>query len=205
MRIGDWRCALTRIRPRLATSIPDPGAGLRYPPRGRRGGVESLPQPRNRVSQFLAAGAVAVLLVGPSPISAADESPAVDLDRLLQLPPPEPFIHGNPRPGGATRTQWKARFSEARGDLEKARMALAAAKQELEELAGDSAAWRMAVPGGQPDSNANSPVSFRLIQEIRRQREEVAHGQRRMKELEVEANLAGVPEDWSQPPDPNVP
>ncbi len=167
--------------------------------------MKSLPQPRNRVSRFLAAGAVAVLLVGPSPISAADESPAVDLDRLLQLPPPEPSIYGNPRPGGATRTQWKARFSEARGDLEKARMALAAAKKELEELAGDSAAWQMAVPGGQPDSNANSPVSFRLIQEIRRQREEVEHGQRRMKELEVEANLAGVPEDWSQPPDPNVP
>ena len=164
-----------------------------------------MPQPRNRVSRFLAAGAVAVLVVGPSPISAADESPVVDLDRLLQLPPPEPSIYGNPRPGGATRSQWRDRFSEVRGDLEKARMALAAAKTELEELAGDSAAWQMAVPGGQPDANTNSPVSFRLIQEIRRQREEIEHGQRRMKELKVEANLAGVPEEWGQPPDPDVP
>ncbi len=164
-----------------------------------------MPQPRNRVSRFLAAGAVAVLVVGPGRISAADEPPAVDLDRLLQLPPSEPSIHGNPRPGGATRSQWRTRFSEARGDVEKARMALAVAKKELEELAGDSAAWQMAVPGGQPDSNENSPVSFRLIQEIRRQREEVEHGQRRIKDLQVEANLAGVPDEWSQPRDPSVP
>ena len=72
-------------------------------------------------------------------------------------------------------------------------------------LAGESAAWQMAVPGVGVESNENSPISFRLIQEIRRQREEVEHGQRRLQDLEVEANLAGVPKAWSQPPDSPTP
>ncbi len=146
------------------------------------------------------AGASAALLAGAGWVAAADERPAVDLDRLLRLPRSEQAIHENPRPGGATRSQWRARFSQARADLEDARVALAVAQKELEELAVNSSTWQMAVPGGPANISENSPISFRLVQEIRRQREEVEHSQRRLRDLEVESNLAGVPEEWTQHP-----
>ena len=146
------------------------------------------------------AGASAALLAGAGWAAAADERPAVDLDRLLRLPPSGQALQQDPRPGGATRSQWRARFSEARADLDDAREALAAAQKELEELAGDSSTWQVAVPGASANSSENSPISFRLVQEIRRQREEVEHSQRRLRELAVEANLAGVPEEWTERP-----
>ena len=155
---------------------------------------------RNGGSRVLVAGASAALMAGAGWVAAADERPAVDLDRLLRLPPSGQALQQNPRPGGATRSQWRARFSDARADLEDARTALAVAQKELEELAGDSSTWQMAIPGASANSSENSPISFRLIQEIRRQREEVEHGQSRLRELGVEANLAGVPEEWTQSP-----
>jgi hypothetical protein len=39
-------------------------------------------------------------------------------------------------------------------------------------------------------------VSYKLRQDIRRQRDEVAQAERVLQELRIEANLAGVPEDW---------
>ena len=56
----------------------------------------------------------------------------------------------------------------------------------------------MAAPGAQPTAE-NSPVSYKLRQEIRRQREEVGRAERRLRELEVEASLAGVPAEWRGP------
>ncbi len=166
--------------------------------RWRRGGLATLPRRRNGGGRVLVAGASAALLAGAGWVAAADERPVVDLDRLLRLPPSEEDLRPNPRPGGATRSEWSARFSEARADLENARVALAAAQKELEELAEDSSTWQMAVPGATANANENSPISFRLVQEIRRQREEVEHNQSRLRELVVEANLAGVPEAWTQ-------
>lgn len=161
--------------------------------------MANLPRRRNGASRILVAGASAALLAGAGWVAAADERPAVDLDRLLRLPASGQAFHDNPRPGGATRSQWRARFSDARADLEDARLALAAAQKELEELAGESSTWQMAVPGASANSSENSPISFRLVQEIRRQREEVEHSQRRLQDLGVESNLAGVPEEWIQP------
>ena len=157
-----------------------------------------MPRRRNGGGRVLVAGASAALLAGAGWVAAADERPVVDLDRLLRLPPSEEDLRPNPRPGGATRSEWSARFSEARADLENARVALAAAQKELEELAEDSSTWQMAVPGATANASENSPISFRLVQEIRRQREEVEHNQHRLRELGVEANLAGVPEEWTQ-------
>ena len=56
----------------------------------------------------------------------------------------------------------------------------------------------MSAPGAQAGAE-NSPVSFRLRQELRKQRDELAAAERRLNELEVEANLAGVPAEWIAP------
>ena len=64
----------------------------------------------------------------------------------------------------------------------------------------------MAAPGMPKGASDNSPVSYRLLQEIRRQREEVARFERRLRDLRIEANLAGVPDDWlAAATDPAVP
>ena len=52
-----------------------------------------------------------------------------------------------------------------------------------------------------PDGAANppeAPLDFQLRQELRRHREEVERLEGRLRELEIEANLAGVPEDWRE-------
>jgi hypothetical protein len=130
--------------------------------------------------------------------ASAPQAPAVGLDSLLRLPsstaPVEP-----PRTGGASRQEWQERFATARADVESARQAIDQAQRELAQLADSGAAWQMSAPGASAGTE-NSPVSFRLRQELRHQRDELASAERRLTELEVEANLAGVPAEWTQPP-----
>jgi hypothetical protein len=85
-----------------------------------------------------------------------------------------------------------------RGDLDGSRAQLAKAQADLEALAHKSDSWQMAAPGAQPNAE-NSPVSYKLRQDIRQYREDVGRNERRLRELEVEASLAGVPAEWRQP------
>lgn len=123
--------------------------------------------------------------------------PPVALDALLRLPPGSAPAE-QPRAGGATRQDWQDRFAAARADVEAARQAIDKAQQELGQMAESSDPWTMSAPGA-PAGSETSPLSYRLRQELRRQRDELASAERRLTELEVEANLAGVPEAWTQP------
>jgi DNA repair exonuclease SbcCD ATPase subunit len=134
------------------------------------------------------------LVAGAGPAAGADPPPPVELDQLLRIPKTTPVE--NVRHGGATRSEWKERFAETQENLEQARAALAAARKELEGLASEQGNWQMAAPGMPQGEPENSPVSYRLLQEIRRQREEVARYERRLRDLQIEANLAGVPDEW---------
>ena len=130
---------------------------------------------------------------------ATGKAPAVGLDSLLKLPP-DGVPAAEPRAGGATRQEWEQRFAAARGDVDAARAAIDKAQQELGTLAKGTENWQMSAPGAQAGAE-NSPMSYRLRQEIRKQREELGSAERRLTDLEVEANLAGVPEAWIRPPD----
>lgn len=138
----------------------------------------------------------------PAPAPAAQPGPAtpsappVAYDALFRLPSDDA-----PRPAGGApldRKRWEQRFSAVRGELDGARGQLAKAQSELETLANKSESWQMAAPGAQPTAE-NSPVSYKLRQEIRQYREDVGRAERRLRELEVEASLAGVPVEWRQP------
>lgn len=118
----------------------------------------------------------------------------VRLERLLELP--SSIDYTVERRGSATRGEWRERFRETRASLDHARTALEKAQRELEGMAEDSEAWQLAPPGATEATNA--PLSYRLRQEIRRQRAEVRRAEQRLRELEVEAELAGVPPDWRQ-------
>ena len=127
--------------------------------------------------------------------AATDPAPSpVGLDALLRLPAQSPAPAREPASLG-DRKEWEARFAEARAELEAARAALAASQAELGELASGGNAWQMAPPGAGANPE-NSPVSYKLRQDIRRQRGEVAEAERALTELRIEANLAGVPGDW---------
>lgn len=135
----------------------------------------------------------------PAQAAAPEESaPAVGLDSLLRLPP-SATPGAEARAGGATRQDWEQRFATARGDVEAARQAIDKSQQELGKMARGNENWQMSAPGA-PAGSETSPMSYRLRQELRRQRDELASAERRLTELEVEAKLAGVPEEWTQPP-----
>jgi hypothetical protein len=121
-------------------------------------------------------------------------APPVAYDALFRLP----SDMGAPAPsdsGTLDRKRWEERFTAVRGDLDSAREQLTKSQAQLEAMARKTENWQMAAPGAQPTAE-NSPVSYKLRQDIRTQREEVARAERRLRELEVEASLAGVPAEW---------
>lgn len=147
---------------------------------------------------LLALGAVAGLALA-LPSAAEDPAPAGSgpgLDELLRLP--SNLDYGVERRGGATRSEWRARFAEARLREREAEAALRKAQEELAELGIESEAWTVGPPGVGA-GGADAPLSFQLRQEIKRQEAEVTQARARLRDLEVEANLAGVPREWRIP------
>ena len=138
----------------------------------------------------LAGGLLAVAAAQAQEAPAGDATPK--LDRLLKLPSGVDF--GVERKGGATRTEWKARFAEARKEVATARKEYEAAMAKLEKAAEGSDSWRFVPPGG--DVTAENQDNLRIRQEVTKKRDELASAERRQKDLDVEANLASVPVDW---------
>ena len=152
----------------------------------------------------VAAALLGALVAAGLPAAGADEPdpPSVPLDRLLKLPSSAPVQARVEKRGGNTRSQWQARFEKARDERETARLALKEVRAELEE-ASDGGSWKMTAPGlGGVASPSETPLDFKLSQDLRRSREELERTERQIQDLEVEANLAGVPEHWCQPDAP---
>jgi hypothetical protein len=158
----------------------------------------------------LAALGVALGAAAPAAGGEASEAPgaAVPLEKLLKLPESVTTAPSSePRRGGKTRAEWLARFEHALADLAKAKQELGDSRKELEEVAPDQA-WSMSAPGLPAQASpSETSIDYRLRQQIRKQRDEVERAERQLDELSVEANLAGVPEDWrpgSAAPEPSV-
>ena len=118
--------------------------------------------------------------------------PQVDLDSLLTLP--KSMRYDVERKGGATRGEWRERFETHRAELVREREALETAKLSLEKAASGADAWTFSPAG--IGNVTDSPVDYQLREKIRHGEAEVARLEHGLRELEVEANLAGVPEDW---------
>jgi hypothetical protein len=135
------------------------------------------------------------------PKSRSMESGSPGLDALLQLP----TGYGNqPLPqsvAGASEKEWRRRFRVTRSTLDEARKALEETKLELDGAALESGGsqWSVAPPGGGAgggSSQSTSPLSFKLRQKLKTNRIELEAAERNLRELEIEANLAGVPKAW---------
>ncbi len=145
--------------------------------------------------------ALIVLAAIGAPALAADppsgDPGGPNLDQLLKLP--SSVEYSTEKKGGATRSEWRQRFHDARASVKAADKALKKAQDELAEVAGSKDDWQFAPPGLPANSSEDSTSSFKLRQEVKRQRSEVERSKARLRELDVEANLGGVPEDWRDP------
>ena len=122
------------------------------------------------------------------------------LDALLQLP--SGYLgNGRSRPvAGASEPEWRRRFRKAEEELAEAERALVSTRQELDGVAEEGGAnqWAVAPPGGGGSSGGASaaPLSFKLRQALVRDRERVEGALKALRELRIEADLAGVPSTW---------
>ena len=133
---------------------------------------------------------------GEEPEAAPVPSAPIELDRLLKLPQSTELPRE--RIGNATRSEWRSRFISARLAHDAADTALTAAQDKMGEAATDSESWQIAPPGGSTAGASDAPMNYQLTQEIRRQREELARSERRLQDLTIEADLAGVPASWRE-------
>jgi hypothetical protein len=140
-------------------------------------------------------GVLALAMGLAAPGSTEEPVQGVGLDRLLKLPPS--VSTGVERKGGMTRGEWRARFERIEVQLASEQQSLAAAQKERDRVAHSSDQWLMGAPGM---TNTEAPLDYRLRQEITRHKEEIDRLKSARDSLEVEANLAGVPEDWRRPP-----
>jgi hypothetical protein len=157
--------------------------------------------------RFTTACTTALLVAAVAAAGGADEVPAevpkpdaekapptVELDRLLRLP--NSYEADVDRRSGATASEWRARFQQARQEVSDAKERLAKVEAELQETSQSTASWAVAAPGAR-DPEA-SPMNLRLREELRAQRSSIEASERRLRELEVEADLAAVPPDWRE-------
>jgi hypothetical protein len=130
-------------------------------------------------------------------------TPAVGLDKLLKIPPTMKFEPS--KRGRNTKLEWRERFDESNSDLAKARAALAETQAKLAEAGSTTSAWTMGAPGMSSvnrDVAVEAPLDQTLSVEMKNRRAEVERAERQRAELEVEANLANLPEDWRGTPKP---
>jgi hypothetical protein len=130
-----------------------------------------------------------------TPEPSGGDSPRVELDQLLKLP--STLDYSVERRGGLTPGEWRNRFGEIRAALARERKALKIAEEDMERVAGTSDAWLVGPPmPGMSGGGSPAPLDFRIRQAINRHRQEIDRLERQLREVEVEANLAAVPEDW---------
>lgn len=138
------------------------------------------------------------------PGSSIGDADKPGLDALLQLPTGYGTRSTAETVAGAGETEWRRRFRETTSALSAARAALEQTKRELDRTAGDSGntQWNVAPPtgGGDGQSPGTSPLSFKLRQALRENRLALDAAKRSLRALEIEANLAGVPQDWRGEP-----
>ena len=129
-------------------------------------------------------------------VPAADEAsevatpPSLDLDRLLK---PRAAPSMRTRYGGKDREAWSRDFSNARSEVAELEDKVEAAQQKYRQVS--DAEWGYSPIGG---GTPTDPEVLRVRAEIKRDRQSLEAARQRLRELGVEASLAGVPREWSE-------
>jgi len=143
---------------------------------------------------------VALLVLGADASAPPDSAPAAEpakptptaLDRLLRVPSvdaPQSELHG-----GRSRRTWVESFSKAEAEVAELEQRISETQAALRaRTAGD---WAYTPQGASAPSD---PDVLKLRADLRRDRQSLEAARTRLRDLEVEASLAGVPEGWRRP------
>jgi hypothetical protein len=129
----------------------------------------------------------------PAPAASGAARP-LDLDRLLRVP--DAPAAGAPRLGGRTRRSWYEEFARVRADLSELEQRIQTSQATLRAKA--SSDWGFTPAGA---SSPTDPETLKLRADLRRDRQSLDTARQRLRDLEVEASLAGVPAEWRSAPE----
>jgi hypothetical protein len=131
----------------------------------------------------------------PAPAPAPDAPPPkkLGLDRLLN----PGAVRAQPSGkyyGGRDQKGWQDEFRRAREEVSDLEGKVEAGQKHLRSAAAGE--WNYSPAGGE----ATDPEVLKLRAQLRRDRQSLEASRQRLRDLDVEASLAGVPEEWRQPP-----
>jgi hypothetical protein len=123
---------------------------------------------------------------------AGSAAPALDLDKLLKPREGGSQPAGAPRPGGKDRETWQRDFDEAYTEVRQLRSRVDESQRKLRDAAGGSSYSYSPAGGGE----TYDPEVLKMRAQIQRDRQSLQAAERRLRDLKVEASLAGVPAEW---------
>jgi hypothetical protein len=129
----------------------------------------------------------------PPPEDGADVPPkSLDLDRLLhpsavRLQPTGKIF------GGRDQKGWKEEFRKARQEVSDLEGKVEAGQEHLRSASAGE--WNYSPAGGE----VTDPEVLKLRAQLKRDRQSLEASRQRLRDLDVEASLAGAPEDWRKP------
>ena len=113
----------------------------------------------------------------------------IDLDRLLKPRGPAPSATEETL-GGRDRAGWEEQFKKARAEVVDLEGKVDFTQGRLREAAAGD--WNYTPSGGE----AADPEILKLRAQLRRDRQSLEAARQRLRDLQVEASLAGVPQEW---------
>ncbi len=125
---------------------------------------------------------------------APPSQPSLDLDSLLRPRGAFESSHKPPKQelrAGRDRQEWHQVFSEAQIEVSELRGRVAELQREIRGASGGE--WSYTPVGGGIPSD---PQVLKLRAQLKRDRQSLEAAQVRLRELEVEASLASVPDSW---------
>ena len=126
----------------------------------------------------------------------------LDLDKLLnpRLGASRPVT--SDRPGGKDREAWQRAFDEADTEVRQLRAKVEDSQRKMRDAAGETNYSYSPAGGGE----TYDPEVLKVRAQIQRDRQSLEAAERRLRDLKVEASLAGVPQAWQgTPADPSQP
>ena len=149
----------------------------------------TLAAPADAQDKEVPASEPAPVATSPAPAPAPAPGQKLDLDRLLRPRGPAPSA-GEQTYGGRDRAGWEEQFKKARLEVSDLERKVDFTQDRLRQAAAGD--WNYSPAGGE----AVDPEILKLRTQLRRDRQSLETARQRLRDLQVEASLAGVPEEW---------